>query len=371
MRADFARSEFGSLGVEIEGTLINRYTSEPQPLAPEVVAEVQPEVLRGRVTSDFFASTLELASGVCLTLDEARADLQNLWASARPALEVRDAALLAMGLHPRAEPRSMRVLDEHRYQDLVTRLQWPGLRSFTTGIHVHVGMPDGDTAIATAQALRSVLPILKALSAASPYRNGLATGLASTRTAVFDAVPRTGPMPAFHRWSDYAGYVTAMVAADSMVQATDQWWDCRLAPEYGTLEIRVMDSIAEMDDIMALVALAWCMSVGVDALARFTLPDPLSDDNRWRATRFGVNGSIIVDSDGATAPIGEVVERVVEALTPTAIGLGCVSELHRCRDLGWGRAHHQQVLFEESGRENDGTVEQRIDNALAEMRIDW
>lgn len=371
MRVDFARSDFGSLGVEIEGTLVDRSTGEPTPRASELVAEVQPHLLRGRVTSDFFASTLELVSGVCSTLDEARADLRNIWASTRPALEVRDAALLAMGLHPRAGVCTMQVLDEPRYQDLVMRLQWSALRSFTTGIHVHVGMPDGDTAVATAHALRSVLPILKALSAASPYRNGRATGLASTRTAVFDSVPRTGPMPHFDGWSDYARYVSAMISADSMVQATDHWWDCRLAPEYGTLEIRVMDSIAEIDDIMALVALGWCMSVGVEALARFMLPDPLNDDNRWRATRFGVNGSFVVDGEGGTAPVGDVVERLVDALIPTAIELGCASELHRCRDLGWGRARHQQVLFEMGGRENDATVEQRIDDALLAMRIDW
>lgn len=366
---DFAPSPLGTLGVEFEGTLIDREHGLPRHIAQAVAEQVQPRLDRGVITPDFFESTLEFNTGVCTSIQEVRADLVNAWRATRPILDEHGARMLAMGVHPRASVAEMRLIEDPRYVDLMERLAWPGRRVFTTGIHVHVGMPSGDAALQAARRIRSTLPLLIALGAASPFRAGRCTGLASTRMAIFDALPRTGPLPDFDRWPDYEAYVDAMTRADAITSARDAWWDCRPQPRIGTLEIRVLDAIADLSDMGALVALAWCLVVGADSLGVFDLPAHLANENRWRAIRYGTRAEFIIDTAGATESVSRVGERLLDVLRPTAERMDCVAELDHCRVLASGRGAHQSLSIDPAAPAE--VVSTRIDAAMRAMQVDW
>jgi carboxylate-amine ligase len=367
MRSDFAKGEFGTLGVEYEIEVIGRATSSPLPIASELASTVQPRLSRGAVTPDLFASTLELATGICESLSEVVSDLRTMTNELAPALDLHEATLLGMGLHPFARAENALVAQGERYREIMDLIAWPARRVPTNSIQIHVGMPSGDHAVATARSLRPLLPILLALSASSPFRNGEITGLASTRSALFASVPRSGPMPEFENWEVYSDYCAAMALSNSMPTDLHIWWDCRLQPTLGTIEIRIADSVADLDDILAIVALAWCMAVGVDELRSFAIPSVLSDENRWRAVRYGSACRILTDDYGNTEPLSTTVERLLVALEATADRLDCRQQLERCIDLSRGTSVHQKLVPEDS-------VKSELDlayQATQSMRVTW
>jgi carboxylate-amine ligase len=369
MIREFAKSEFGTLGVEYEVDVIDRATSLPLPIASKIALETQQRLGRGRVSPDLFASTLELTTGICDSITDVAVDLQSITTQLAPTLDAHNASLLGMGLHPFARAADAVVADGPRYQDIMDRITWPARRVLTSAIQIHVGMPSADHALATARLLRSSLPILLALSASSPFRNGEITGLASTRMALFASVPRSGPMPEFETWEAYTNYCDAMTTSDAMPTDLHTWWDCRLQPTLGTLEIRIAESIADFDDILAIVALAWCMAVGVRKLDSFSLLPTLNDENRWRAIRFGASSHMLTDAHGTTEPLSTVVDQLLMALDSTAESLGCRRHIERCINMSQGMATHQRLAIPTSSLTNsefDLAVE-----ASRLMRVNW
>ena len=367
MGREFAKSEFGTLGVEFEVDVIDRVTSAPLPIASVLAAEVQPALARGRVSPDLFASTLELTTGICSSIHDVAYDLQAASSGLAPSLIKHNAALLGMGLHPFAQSSSAVAADGARYQEIMDLIAWPARQVTTNSIQVHVGMPSGNHAVASARALRSVLPFVLALSASSPFRDGATTGLASTRAALFASVPRSGPQPEFESWNAYADYCAVMIQSQSMPTNLHVWWDCRIQPELGTLEIRIADSVADFDDVLAIVSLAWCVAVGTDALSTFMLPNIFSDENRWRAIRYGTACRMISDDSGTTQPLATLMQRLLDALDATADILGCRKEIEGCLRMSNGESTHQQLT------QNNGSQSELDLSHLAtqSMRVNW
>jgi carboxylate-amine ligase len=363
----FAESEFGTVGVEYEATIIDRQTSRPQRLASSIANETRPALTRGGICPDLFESTLEFVTGICTSIDEVRADLLAIHGTVQPVLDRHDATLLGMGLP--AVPRSTEfdTTSAPRYRDIIESLQWPARRLMTNGIHVHIGMPSSDHALRTTQGLRSLLPVLLALSASSPFRNGEVTGLASTRMALWSAVPRSGPMPSFADMGEYEQYCQVMQRAAAIGAANELRWDCRLNAGLGTVEIRIADTVAEMEDTLALCAFAWCLAVGVEELHGFHLPTELSDENRWRAIRYGSQCEFIVDASGSVETLDVLTERIIDSLSGTAATLGCEAHLDRCRELASGRAPHQRLTSGEPG----ASARDLATAAELIMRVDW
>lgn len=367
MALSFAPSEFGTLGLEFEATVIDSVTGSPLAVASRIAGAAQPGLARGLVSPDLFESTLEYTTGICRTIDEARQDLVSIHERVRPYLDDCGGRLLGMGLHPQVHPRSLVDVSTPNYEDLISRLQWTARQIVATGIHVHVGMSSGDQAISVAGALRSFMPVLLALSASSPFKEGGLTGLASTRMAVFGCIPRSGPMPHFDDWSEYEAFCDVMARTDSMATPRSTWWDCRPQAPLGTLEIRIMDSVPDLEDVLALGALAWCLAVATDELSEFIVGPRISDENRWRAIRGGSAAHLLVSDAGDTQPVGVVVERLVNALSGTGADLGCTVQLERCVELGWGRARYQRLA--PVGDYDD--VATLIDDALISMQVTW
>ena len=367
MTLDFVASDHGTLGIEFEADLVDATTLQRAPLATDVTAKVQQNLRRGSINPDLFESTIEFSTGICVSLDQAMNDFQEIYATTKPELERRQLKLLGMGLHPFAAASESIAARGSRYQDIMKRIAWPARQISTNALQVHIGMPSGDHAIAVATTLRPVLPVLLALSASSPFRSGEVTGLASTRAALFASVPRSGPMPNFNNYAHYVSFCEAMIRADAIPTELHTWWDCRLQPSLGTLELRITESVADLNDIAALSALAWCMGVGAQHLNDFHLPTEFSDENRWRAIRFGSDASFLVSPDGATQPLHHLVTRLITALSSTATDLGCLAELERCEELAKGTSRHQRLTT----NDEDVSSAELANRAATEMLVNW
>lgn len=325
MAPTFTGSAGHTLGVEVEATIIDIESGLPSPLAPQVAQVADAIAARGSVTTDQYASTLELITGICDDVAQVRDDLLGTWAAVRPALDERGAALLAMGVHPTAAPSDFAVSDGDRSRMLDAHLRWPVRQLFTTGIHVHIGMPDGDAAVRTAGTIAGQLPILIALAAASPCLGGEITGLASTRMNLFDAVPRSGVMPMASSWEDWSTMMNAIGRGDALNDWRDCWWDVRPRPHLGTLEIRVFDTVPDLDHVLACVALAQCLAVqglrNPESAQRYEI----LVENRWRAVRDGLDATLVTEA-GARS-VRECAADLIDVVSPIADELGCGAEL--------------------------------------------
>lgn len=351
MHPEFSGSPQPTLGVEFESTIVDRETFAVASIASQIVAELPESLERGDVSCEVYESQIEMVTGICRTTRDVRDDLRSVFAVLQPILASRGAGLLGMGSHPTCDIDELVLRDADRVRHLVNMLAWPLLRIYSTGIHVHVGVPDGDTAMRVIRRMAEHLPVLLALSAASPYRTGRDTGMASSRISAFESVPRSGLFPDVRSWDECNQMYSTLARAGSIEYVNDVWWDQRPNATLGTVELRVCDAVVGIDDVVALAALSQCL------VARAMLDDaPLPArevmaENRWRAMRYGVDCEFIVNDAGDVQHVEGLVEDLVQSLLPMANELECVDDLERVLVMARGEAQHQQqrVIFGELG----------------------
>ena len=225
-----------TLGIEEELLLVDPLTRRLAPVAEQVLPAM--EVADGAAAHEAYAAELELRSPICRTAGEAREALASARASARAA----GATLMGAGIHPAAEPGDARLVEAERYRRVVASMRGLIQRTPECALHVHVGMPDAETAIRAFNGLRAELPMLLGLAASSPFWFGSDSGLASARWALVRAYPGRGIPRAFRDFEDYASAVDAAVRAGGLSDYTFLWWDLRPHPRLGTVELREMDA---------------------------------------------------------------------------------------------------------------------------------
>ncbi len=343
----FGRSRPLSLGVEEELLLVgpdHRLRAE----AEQVRESVGP-LLRDGVTTEIFAAEIELKTTVCDGPGQALAELTRLRAAVRgTGLE-----LIGSGLFPAADPAAGVLVEKPRYD--VVRDDLAGLLATPpAGLHVHVGMPDPETAIRVANAMRLHLPLLGALSANSPFREGEDSGLASARAAVVRSYPRFEVPRAFVDYEDFLAVADQLIAAAGVADYTYLWWDVRPHPRLGTVEVRGMDvqcGVAADVGIAALIqALAAKEMEGparVELVAREAI-----EESCYQAERHGLGARLMVDGETA-APARLIARRVLEEARPYARELGgedALEEVERILREGNG-ADAQRRAFEAGGME--------------------
>jgi carboxylate-amine ligase len=196
----------------------------------------------------------------------------------------------------------------------------------------------GDKAIATVNSLSGYLPVFLALSAASPYWNGQDTGLASTRTKIFEAMPTTGLPPHLRDWNEFNVFLDTLIEAGAVQTVREVWWDIRPHPGYGTVELRMCDSMPTLWEIAALAALAQSLVTEFDRMIdRGETPEVPREwvrrENKWRAARWGIDADLVIDESGHTRPLRDIVDDLVERLLPIATELGCAAELEDLRRI--------------------------------------
>lgn len=321
MPLPFTPSEPLTLGVELELQLIDAESRDLTPGAPQLFKRLGGP--RPNIKPEIFQAMLEVSTGICRDVTEVRRDLEAVLAEVRHAADADGVCLASAGSHPFARHRERLVYPADRYQGLIDRNRWVARRLMVFGLHVHVGMRSGEHAMATINGLLPYLPHLLALSASSPFWQGSDTGLASSRITIFEALPTAGHPCTFRDWRDFECVCDAMVASGAIRSIKDLWWDVRAQPDYGTMEIRVCDGLPTLREVVALVGVAQSLCAWLAArYADGERPAPPSmwtlRENKWRASRWGLEADVIVADDGRTRPLREDLAELLERLTPWA-----------------------------------------------------
>jgi carboxylate-amine ligase len=331
MEVNFGRSAPFSLGVEEEFQLLSPESYELVSRYDEVAEAAGPDE---RIKPELMQSVLEAATGITGSVEEAVEEARGLRAHLRDAAAARNTLIASAGTHPFSRWEHQEVTDEPRYTGLMDQMRWVAERELIFGLHVHVGMETAAQAIAVANALRTWLPELLALSANSPFWQARDTGLASTRTKVFETFPRSGLPPVFGSFEEFELLVERGVRTGSFRDYTYIWWDLRPHPRLGTIEVRICDAQTRLESVAGLVALI--QSLVAELADRFerdgagalpVQPAPLIAENKWRAVRYGLGGDLIDLEHDTERPAREAVAALVEVAGPAAGRLGCRTEL--------------------------------------------
>ncbi len=370
----FNASAGPSLGVEVELQLVDGTSRELRSGASEILRRLEKE--RGephpKAKNELMESNIELITGICSTVAEARADLETTLAEVRPVAEALGLRLLCAGTHPFSDWAAQDITPNERYHQLVEEVQWPARRMAIFGIHTHVGVRSGEKAIAIANALTAYIPHFLALSASSPWFEGRDTGLASARTKVFEGLPTAGLPQLLDGWAEFSELMTTLIEARAISSIREIWWDIRPHPNFGTVELRICDGLPTMTEIATVAALAQCLVDWMDTLIDrgYGLPCPkawIVGQNKWRAARYGVDAELIVDERGSLRPLRTAIEELVEELTPVARRLECEDELsHTLQILEHGPSYLRQRRWAEAG----GTLVDVVDGLIEELRSD-
>ena len=332
MHIPFASSSRSSLGVEWELQLVSATTRQLTSGASEILAELSPDGEHPTAKHELLESTIEVITGICSTVAEAKADLAGTIAQLRPLVEARDLRMMCAGTHPMTDWATQTVSPDPRYAKLVEDMQWLARQLQIFGVHVHVGVRSPDKAIPIVNALTAYIPHLLAVSASSPYWIGHDTGLASSRSKVFESLPTAGLPYQLAGWQEFEQYMDTLISTGTIASVKEVWWDIRPHPVFGTVELRICDGLPTLHEIGMVAALSQCL---VDQLDReiekgYTLPTPkgwVVRENKWRAVRHGLEATIIRGEDETTMPLRDALYELVHDLGPTAERLGCAAEL--------------------------------------------
>lgn len=327
----FTPSPRMTLGVEIELQVLDAETSDLSPGAPRLLERLGSDA---RIKPELLQAMLEISTDVCDDVGQVRRDLEQTIGRLRTGGRELGLAFAAAGSHPFARWRERLVYPSERFQFLIDRNRWLAQRLMIFGLHVHVGMRDGAHAVAMLNGMLSYLPHALALSASSPFWQGYDTGLASSRITLFEALPTAGHPCTYRSWEEFQALYASMALSRAVTSIKDIWWDIRPHPDYGTVELRICDGLPTLSEAIAVVALVQTLFARLDAEhrdGRIMEPPPywLLRENKWRASRWGLEAEIVMDEQGHTSLLREEIARLLPVLEPFASSLGCSLELQR------------------------------------------
>lgn len=324
-RLEFGKSEPLTMGVELEFQLIDPTNQDLLPCAPDLLEAVKGD--SDKIKSEIFQSMIEVETGICRTAKEAERDLSATLKVLSQACETRGAQLAAAGTHPFASYLDRLLTPAPRYTELVDRNQWIARRLVIFGLHVHIGMPNAEASIHVMNAFMYHLPLLLGLSASSPFWHGDDTGLASSRSTFFESTPTGGHPIMVESWSEFEDLYFRMFASKAIGSPKDLWWDLRPSPHFGTLEIRVCDIMPTLQENIAVAALKHAMAAHFleklrDGQHAQTPSDWQYRENKWRATRHGLDFDFIVSDWGETRPAKEALLQLIDTVSTARIPTG-------------------------------------------------
>lgn len=325
-------SRFGAdapflLGVEEEMLLVTPGTGRLDNGGGALLDRLQ-KPARGQVEREVHACQIELITDVCATVAEATDVLVGL----RRAVLAAGVGIVGSGTHPTAEEGDAQITDKERYR-LISDLLGDAVATPVSALHVHVGMPDAETAIRVFNGLRRHLPLLEALAANSPFRHGRDTGLASAREITLRGWPRSGAPRAMRDYPDFEAFARRLTEVADVPDYTFHWWKLRPHPRLGTVEIRALDAQASPAHTASLVA-------AVHALARHEAesdpvpgpPPEILEEASFRAARGGVDATL-PDDTGRLRPVAELLQETVELVRASARALECEAQIDGLFDL--------------------------------------
>ncbi|HEX3824141.1 MAG TPA: glutamate--cysteine ligase [Mycobacteriales bacterium] len=373
MDIPFTSSPRSSLGVEWELELIDLGSRQLASAATSILDELagSPGGEHPKAKHELLESCIEVITGVCTTVDEAVEDLRATVTEVAAAAASRGLGVMCSGTHPTTDWADQQISPNPRYAKLVEDMQWLARRLQIFGVHVHVGVRSPEKAIPIVNALTAYIPHFLALSASSPYWVGTDTGLASARSKVFEGLPTAGIPYQLSGWNDFEHYMATLISAQTINSVREVWWDVRPHPTFGTVELRICDGLPTLYEISWAAALSQCLVEMFNGqLDRgYTLPVPKGwtiRENKWRAARYGLEAELIVDDEGRTEPLRDLIAELVDDLKPIAERLGCSRELLRAKQIvEVGPSYLRQRRIAEAA---GGDLHAVVDSLLVEMR---
>lgn len=352
---EFARNDHPSLGVEVELALVDAHSMGLRSAIGEVITGL-PVSAADRAKCEFLQCYIELDTAVSRTVGEAGRDLAATIRAVESSAHRAGVALFWGGTHPFSRWREQAITPDPRYYQLAEEYQEVVRRPVTFGLHVHVGVASGDAAVAAMNRMADHLPILLALSSNSPFWQGRATGMHSHRIDLLEAIPTGGLPPALRGWGEYEELVESFTRSGFIKSTKELWWDVRPNPSYGTIEVRICDTPADLDAALGLTALIQCL-VAEPGASRAELARPCeartlaNRQNRWLARRYGLGARLVDPETGTPLAARDLARRLVDRLMPTAEALGCPAELARVAEMAArpSGAERQLALFAETG----------------------
>ena len=333
-----AREQYDStrdftLAVEEEFAILDPNTLGLVNRFEELQQRAQGTPLEDHLVGELIASEVEVRTGRCETFAEAASRLAERRSQLLDLADPLGVALAATGTHPWSPWQEQRIIDTPHYRRNDEYLRYVVWRNNSFGLHVHVGIQGADRAIRVASALRNFLPELLALSASSPFVEGVNTGLHSARSQIFTRMfPRCGIPDSFEAWDDFEAFVRFLYETGSIVEHTQIWWSVRTHLAFPTVEIRICDGQPELAEAQSLAAFAYALTARIARALDDDEPLPdhphrLLEENFWRAIRYGLSGELIDLERRETVSARARLEQLVDWVHPVADELGAASQL--------------------------------------------
>ena len=326
-----------TIGIEEEYLLVDVETYDLA-CAPDAMMDACKADLQGKVSPEFLQCQIEIGSGICADIAEARDDLRHLRATVAKHAAKYGLAPIAASCHPFADWKDQHHTDKERYNILRKDLGGVVRRMLICGMHVHVGIPDPDMRIDLVNQLAYFLPHLLAMSTSSPFWQGDDTGLNSYRLTVFDNLPRTGLPPSLDSWATYERSVKLLIDVGVIEDSSKIWWDLRPSARFPTIESRICDVSPRLETTLTLAALTQCLTRMLWRLARNNQRWRVYDafliaENRWRAQRYGVSEGMIDFGQRELVPFADLISELIELISEDAEVLNCQKEVEAAQQL--------------------------------------
>jgi len=326
-----------TLGVEEEFQIVDKDTGELRSYISKMLDDGM-AVLRERVRAEMHQSVVEVGTGICKTVQEVRAELTEMRLELDRLARKGGMNIVAAGTHPFSDWKSQEITPNPRYHVIVEDLQDVARANLIFGLHVHVGIKDKQTAIALANQIRYFLPHLLSLSVSSPFWLGRATGQQSTRTMMFKRFPRTGIPPTFESYAQFMEYVDLLIRTNCIDNGKKIWWDVRVHHVFDTVEIRICDMPTNLNQELAIVSLIQALVAQLYLMLRRNQSwrhymSPLIEENKWRASRYGIRGKIIDFGQQQERPFSELAEEMISFVSEASDMLGTSNEVAAIRNI--------------------------------------
>ena len=348
-----------TLGIEEEFAIIDPETRELRSHIHEIL-EGGKVMLKEQIKPEMHQSVVELGTEICESVVDARAHVIQLRSRLAELAGRAGLKIASVGTHPFSHWRDQLITEGDRYQEIVKDMQLVARANLIFGLHVHVGIADREAAIHVMNQARYFLPHIYALSVNSPFWVGQDTGLKGYRLKVFERFPRTGVPDAFESLSEYEDYCKLLVKTGCVDNAKKIWWDIRLHPFFDTLEVRVCDAQSRVDDTLAIAALIQAMIAKLYKLQWQNMSfriyrRRLIDENRWRASRYGIDGKLIDFGRETEVDTRSLLNELLEFVSTEVNELGSKKEM----------AHVERIMREGTGADRQLGVWERTHDMKA------
>jgi glutamate---cysteine ligase / carboxylate-amine ligase len=380
MRIASSMFEQFTVGIEEEFQIVDPTTRELRSHVSEILEEGR-MLLGERVKPEMIQSMIEVGTGICKDIKEARADITNLRRVISDLVHKKGLVIVAAGTHPFSNWQDQEIFENSRYESIVEDNQIIARSLLTFGLHVHVGVADRERAIQIMNAIRYLLPHVLALSTSSPFWLGVDTGLKSYRSEVFARFPRTGIPDYFESHSSFEQYVELLVKTGCIDNGKKIYWDVRPHPFFPTLEFRICDIPTRVDDTIAIAALFQAMVAKVSKLLDQNLTfrlhhKMLIEENKWRAVRYGLDGKMIDFGKRTEVPVRDLIRELLVFVDDVLDDLRSRREIQHIQTiLSRGTSSDEQVrVWKETGDINtvvDRLIEMTMENVPLKTVAQW